>query len=97
MGMQSAGQRVAIRASSDDLANAEKMKFLGLGLGQGAQMLGNVGNAYNTASGNVLQGGISQGNQLMGFASAQYGSSAQMAGNLIGAAGAVGGGYLAGR
>jgi len=78
MGMQSANQRATIRAGADDAANLEKMKFLGLGLGQGTQMLGLVGNASNTASSNVLQGGIAQGNQLMSYANTNLRGSYDM-------------------
>jgi len=85
MGMQSASQRATIRAGADEAANAEKMKFLGLGLGQGTQMLGvtaqqasTVGNASNTASSNVLQGGIAQGNQLMSYANTNLQGSYDM-------------------
>lgn len=95
MGMQSAGQRAQIRSSVDETANTEKLKFLGLGLGQGTQMLGTitnasqvVGNASNTASNNVLQGGIAQGQMMnqyaMGTQSGSYGVTNTIIGGLLG-------------
>ena len=44
-------QKAGIRANADDMANQQKMSFLGLGLGQGAQMLGTqAGVSSNGAS-----------------------------------------------
>ncbi len=42
---KNASARATIRTNADQTANEEKMKFLGIGLGQGTQMLGIIGNA----------------------------------------------------
>jgi hypothetical protein len=101
MAMESAGQRAAIRASAEPTAAKEKLQFLGIGLGQGTNMLGTiagqastVGQASNIASSNILQGGIAQGNQLMNMATTQYNASSQMMGNLFQAGGAALGGFF---
>lgn len=90
MGMESAGQRATIRASADDMAIKEKMNFLGLGLGQGTQMLGiqanqssTVGNASNTAATSILQGSIAQGNINSQFAQGTQNGSFDMTGRAI--------------
>jgi len=51
LGFQNATARAAIRTNADNAANQEKMAFLGLGLGQGQAMLGNINNAYATGVG----------------------------------------------
>lgn len=105
MGMQSAGQRAQIRSSADEAANTEKLKFLGLGLGQGTQMLGTitnasqvVGNASNTASNNVLQGGIAQGNMMnqyaMGTQSGSYGMTGKFLGSMVSGAASLATGLI---
>lgn len=43
--VQNATARAAIRSSGEAAVNEQKMQFLGLGLGQGTQMLGIIGNA----------------------------------------------------
>lgn len=48
--MQNATTRAAIRANGDQAANEQAMQFLGLGLGQGTQMLGIIGNAAGNAN-----------------------------------------------
>ena len=103
MAMQSAEQRAAIRASADQQVAEKKLQFLGIGLGQGTNMLGTIagqsqtiGNASNTASSNVLQGGIAQGNQLMSMANTQYQASSQIMGSLFQAGGSIAGGLAAG-
>lgn len=48
--MSNAVARATIRTNADATANAEKMKFLSLGLGQGTEMLGQINNASNIAS-----------------------------------------------
>lgn len=75
MGMQSAGQRATIRAGAEDMATKEKMAFLGLGLGQGTQMLGqqvaqsgNVGQGSIAGAQGLLQGAIAQGNIQSAYA-----------------------------
>lgn len=40
--------RARIRTESDQKVAEQKLGFLGVGLGQGTQMLGIIGNAYNT-------------------------------------------------
>lgn len=75
MGMQSAEQRATIRAGAEDMAQKEKMAFLGLGLGQGTQMLGqqvaqsgNVGQGSIAGAQGLLQGSIAQGNIQSAYA-----------------------------
>lgn len=45
---QNAEARAKIRSGADQAVAEAKLGFLGVGLGQGAQMLGIIGNAYNT-------------------------------------------------
>jgi hypothetical protein len=54
--VQNATARAAIRANSDTLANEQKMNFLGLGLGQGTQMLGQINNAAANVTGAYASG-----------------------------------------
>lgn len=98
MQAQSAQTRAGIRASAEDQVKAQQLGFLGLGLGQGTQYLGlntqqagTIGSAYTSAAGNVLQGGIAQGQ--IGSAYAQqnlagsYGNTQGLmdaAGNILG-------------
>jgi len=51
--LSSAMQKANVRASADQLANQQKAGFLGLGLGQGAQMLGVQAGVSNTGAGNA--------------------------------------------
>lgn len=46
--MDNSARRAGIRSSAEDLANQQKMRFLGLGLGQGSEMLGQINAASNT-------------------------------------------------
>jgi hypothetical protein len=107
MGMQGAGQRAQIRAGAEDMATKEKMAFLGLGLGQGTQMLGqqvaqasNVGQGYTGAGNAQLQGAISQGNIQSAYAQGTQTGSYAMGKDLmnksIDIGGKVLGGYMAG-
>lgn len=103
MAMQSANTRASIRSSADEQAAQAKLGFLGVGLGQGTQMLGiqsqqasTVGNAFNTMASNQLQGAIAGGNQQSSFALGQQSGSFGMAGSLTGAAGSVVGGMAKG-
>lgn len=43
--IDNAGRRAAIRTQAPEMARKQQMGFLGLGLGQGAQMLGNINQA----------------------------------------------------
>lgn len=43
--VSNATARASIRANADTMVNDEKLKFLGVGLGQGTQLLGVVGNS----------------------------------------------------
>lgn len=45
LAFKNASARAAIRTNADTMVADEKLKFLGIGLGQGTQMLGIVGNA----------------------------------------------------
>lgn len=103
MSMQSAGQRAQIRSSAEEMATKEKMAFLGLGLGQGTQMLGiqaqqagTVGQGSIAGAQGLLQGSIAQGNIQSAYAQGTQQGSYAMAGDLIGAGGSALGGYLAG-
>lgn len=103
MAMQSAGQRATIRASTDQQAAEKKLQFLGIGLGQGTNMLGTiagqsqtVGTAASTASSNVLQGGIAQGNILNQYAMQNLQGSYGMTNALLQASGSVLSGLAAG-
>lgn len=71
---QNAEARARIRASADEQAAQQKLGFLGVGLGQGTQMLGiinsaasNANNAYNTgvqSSTNMARSFLGQQTQL---------------------------------
>lgn len=93
MAVQSASQRSQIRASADQQANAQKMSFLGLGLGQGTQMLGTmtnqagtVGTSFNTMANNQLQGAMAQGQIGSAYAQQNLSGSYSIANSLIGGA-----------
>lgn len=46
---QNARARAAIRTGAEEAVNQQKLGFLGIGLGQGTNMLGIIGNAYGQA------------------------------------------------
>lgn len=53
MNFANARERARIRTEAPNAAAAEKLKFLGVGLGQGTAMLGMIGNAYQSGAGNA--------------------------------------------
>lgn len=63
--VQNATARATIRSSGDEMANAQKMQFLGLGLGQGTQMLGIIGNSASNVT-SAFNTGISSQTNLAG-------------------------------
>lgn len=63
--VQNATARAAIRASGDTMAAEEKMKFLGIGLGQGTQMLGIIGNSASNVT-SAYASGINSRTQIAG-------------------------------
>jgi len=56
MQSNAANQKANIRANADDIVHNKQMQFLGLGLGQGTQMLGTIGNV--ASNGANAQAGI---------------------------------------
>lgn len=54
--VQNATAKAAIRTNADAMVNEEKMKFLGLGLGQGTQMLGTISNSASNVTGAYASG-----------------------------------------
>lgn len=100
---QKAGAMATVRAEAPEAVAKAKQGFLGIGLGQGTQMLGiqaqqagNVGSAYNVASGNVLQGGMAQGQIGSAYAIQNLKGSYGMSGQMMETAGDVLGGFIAG-
>lgn len=99
LNVQGALSRAGIRAGAEDYVRAQQSGFLGLGLNQGtaylgitAQQAGNVGNAYNTASNNQLQGGIATANNYQSYANQLAQGNAQMMQQMTkGALGGIGG------
>lgn len=90
MAMQSASSRAGIRASADEQAMQQKAGFLGLGLGQGTQMLGiqaqqasTVGNAFNSMASNQLQGSMTQANNMASYARQNLQGSQAMGQELV--------------
>lgn len=87
--VQNATAKAVIRSSGDKMVNEEKMKFLGLGLGQGTQMLGTVNNAASLATSaysNSVNARTSTSNNYL-QASTQMGiANQQMMGDLLGTA-----------
>lgn len=74
MAMQAANQRSTIRSSADEQAAQAKVGFLGVGLGQGSQMLGiqsqqasTVGQGFNSMASNQLAGATAQGQAKSAF------------------------------
>jgi hypothetical protein len=65
MTMSNATERARIRADSPQQAAQQKMSFLGLGLGQGTQMLGTITQAGSNA-GNAFQSGVNSQTQMNG-------------------------------
>ena len=72
--MSNATTRAAIRTSGDQMVNEQQMQFLGLGLGQGTQMLGAIGaagananNAYATGVGSQTNIGNSYLNRSTNY------------------------------
>lgn len=51
LAFKNASVRAAIRTNAPQTVAEEKLKFLGIGLGQGAALLGNIGTAASTAVG----------------------------------------------
>ncbi|NCB95273.1 MAG: hypothetical protein EOM35_02215 [Negativicutes bacterium] len=61
--VQNAIARATIRSSADDLANEKKLQFLGIGLGQGTQMLANIGNSAANVS-NAFTTGVNSATHM---------------------------------
>jgi hypothetical protein len=91
--VQNATARAAIRASGDDMVNKEKMNFLGIGLNQGTEMLGVVGNAAANVT-NAYSAGINSrtsiANAYLGRATAVGNSNRSAMSDIIGSAAYLG-------
>lgn len=84
-----AEQRARIRSGADKAVADEKMGFLGLGLGQGANMLGNINAAYAT--------GVASNTNLAASSMSQYTSLSNKNTDAMGQVIGVGAGYASGR
>lgn len=100
--VQNATARAKIRSSADQDVVNEQLKFLGVGLGQGTELLGVVGNAANNVT-NAFATGINSrtniANSYLGRANAlgtaNIDAMGQVVGSAIGAYGAINApGYL---
>lgn len=91
--VQNATARATIRASGEESVNAQKMGFLGLGLGQGTEMLGIIGNS----AGNVTNAYSSAVNSRTNIANAYLGRSTQYGTNNQNAISGVTSAYLKGK
>lgn len=103
MSMQKANQTAQVRATADEQAAQQKLGFLGVGLGQGTQMLGiqtqqagNVGSAFNTAAGNIISSSNAAGQVGSAFAQGTQSGSFGMAQGMLSATGSVVGGMAQG-
>lgn len=76
-----AQQKAQVRASADEQAMNKKMGFLGLGMGQGSNMLGNINQAYGQGAGNLMNISSSLGQQATSISNANMSTM----GTLIGA------------
>jgi len=83
-----ASQKANIRANADQLANQQKMGFLGLGLGQGTQMLGINAQVSNNGASNAA----SMSNNALNNATSLAKANMSAVGSMAGAAA----GYMAG-
>ena len=84
--------RASIRTSGDKMVAEEKLKFLGVGLGQGTALLGNVGSSANTVT-SAYNSGINSRNN---FGNSYINQSTQLGvqnmnsmGDLIGAGASI--------
>lgn len=57
MSQQLAQANATARYTAQDTVKQQQLGFLGVGLGQGSSMLGNIGTAYNNGSSTSVQGG----------------------------------------
>lgn len=57
MNQQLAQANAQARYTAKDQVSAQQAGFLGIGLGQGSNMLGNIGSAYSSGASSALQGG----------------------------------------
>ncbi len=71
-----AGEKARVRSDAERLANEQKMGFIGLGLGQGAEMLGSQASLGASSAST----GMSGANAAMGSASSILGSSLGLTG-----------------
>lgn len=80
---QTAQQKADVRANADQVAAEQKMGFLGLGLGQGTQMLGINANVSNTGA--STQGGMSSsfGNQATSLSQSNMGAMSDLYGSML--------------
>ena len=87
LNMQNATARASIRANAQDQANQQKLNFLGIGLGQGSAMLGNV----NSASSTGVNAFTNQSNTLMGRSNQLNNTNSAMLRALVNEAGSAAG------
>lgn len=83
--MANATARATIRATAEDQTIKEKMNFLGLGLGQGESMLGNINNAANIGVG----ANTNAANMFMGRANNTANNNAAMMRSLVNEGGSL--------
>jgi len=83
--LQAAQAKANIEANADNYVAQQKMQFLGLGLGQGTQMLNTIAGVANTGAG--AQAGISSSNigAMSNISAANISSTSNIVGSAIGA------------
>jgi len=79
---QAAMQKANVRANADEIVAQKQMQFLGLGLGQGTQMLGVIGNV--ASNGAASQASIAGAN--IGASASMANANANAMGSVIGSA-----------
>ena len=92
---QNAEARATIRSTSEERANEQKLAFLGVGLGQGQSMLGNINNAssnVNSAYATGINGYVSRGNANTAAYTSRSATNVNAVGEIAGTvAGFIGG------
>lgn len=103
MRQQLAQANATARYTAQDTVKQQQLGFLGVGLGQGSSMLGNIGNAYSSGASTSVQAGSSIGNisSNLGQVNSTYANSLQksnaaMTSSIFDTTGSVLGGMMVG-
>ena len=92
MSQQLAQANATARYSAEDTVKQQQLGFLGVGLGQGSAMLGNIGNAYSSGASTSVQAGSAIGQVNSTYANSLQKSNAAMTSSVFDTAGSVLGG-----